>query len=93
MARHRAFTAVGRNEQRQRDALSAYERLRGEGRGGEKEVDRGKGAVKRNWAKEGWLVKRHNEERIPAREVGERQALCSRYPRKTNLYCIKISRR
>lgn len=87
MTRHRAFTAAGRNEQRQRYALSVYERLRGEGRGGERGggVDRGKGAVKRNWAKEG--------SGSLGGSAGERQAVCSRYPSKTNLYCITTSRR
>lgn len=67
MARHRAFTAAGRNEQRQRYALSVYERLRGEGWGEERGWT---GVVKRNWAKEGRLVKQHNGEKIPGRERG-----------------------
>lgn len=33
-------------------------------------MDRGKGEVKRNWAKEAWLVKQHNGERIPGLERG-----------------------
>lgn len=33
-------------------------------------MDRGEGEVKRNWVKEGRLVKRHTGERIPGREQG-----------------------
>lgn len=61
----------------------------------EKAVDTARGGeVKRNGDEEGWLV--HNTKGrgswVGGGGAEERQVVYCRYPSKTNLYCIKISR-